>query len=167
MNNAEYIHHFASIDANVVIGHGTKIWHNSHISDGAQIGKNCIIGQNVFVGKGVKIGNGCKIQNNAQIFSGVTLEDNVFIAPNVTFTNTLIPRADKEQKNFVKTVVREGATIGAGAIIICGNDIGKRAFIAAGTVVTKSVYDHGFMRGNPGRIVGHVYSEDPLKISYF
>jgi len=161
-----FIHRTAGIDQDVEIGDGTKIWRFTHISKGVVIGKDCIIGEGVFIGKDVKIGDGCKIQNGSQIFSGVTLGNFVFIGPNVTFTNILRPRANIEQKGYVETYIKDGVTIGAGAVIICGNDIGKKAFIAAGTVVTKPVYNFGVMRGNPGKIVGRI-TEDDLKIRYY
>ena len=147
-----YKHETAVIDEPVEIGEGTKIWHFSHISVNAKIGNNVIIGQNVFIGKGVVIGNGCKIQNNVSVYEGVTLEDDVFIGPSVVFTNVKQPRANIEQKNnFLKTLVKKGATIGANATIICGNTIGKNSFIGAGSLVTKSVDDHSLVHSSPAR----------------
>jgi len=165
-NNPVYIDGTARVSNEAEIGDGTKIWHFTHISKGAKIGENVTIGGNVFIGKDVVIGDGCKIQNGAQIFSGVTLKDNVFIGPNVTFTNVLFPRADIEQKDYVKTEVGNGASIGAGAVIICGNNIGERAFIAAGSVVTRPVYNFGVVMGNPGRIVGKVPDDKSMHIHY-
>jgi len=145
-------HETAVIDEPVEIGKRTKIWHFSHISANAKIGNNVIIGQNVFVGKGVVIGNGCKIQNNVSVYEGVTLEDDVFIGPSVVFTNVKEPRANIEQKdNFLKTLVKKGATIGANATIICGNTIGENSFIGAGSLVTKNVNDQSLVHGIPAK----------------
>ena len=147
-------HETAVIDEPVEIGEGTKIWHFSHISANAKIGNNVIIGQNVFVGKGVVIGNGCKIQNNVSVYEGVTLEDDVFIGPSVVFTNVKEPRANIEQKNnFLQTLVKKGATIGANATIICGNTIGQNSFIGAGSLITKNVNDHSLVHGAPAKYI--------------
>ena len=152
-----YIHETAIIDENVEIGKGTKIWHFSHILENASIGKNCIIGQNVFIGKNVKIGNGVKIQNNVCLFNGVEIRDNVFIGPSVVFTNILNPRAFIDKKSeFLKTLVEEGATIGANCTIICGHTIGKFAFVGAGSVLTKPVKDFELWFGNPAQKRGMV-----------
>ena len=152
-----YIHETATIDENVEIGKGTKIWHFSHISENAIIGENCIIGQNVFIGKNVKIGNGVKIQNNVCLFDGVEIEDDVFIGPSVVFTNILNPRAFIDKKSeFLKTLVEQGATIGANCTIICGHIIGKFAFVGAGSVLTKSVKDFELWFGNPAQKKGMV-----------
>ena len=145
-------HETAVIDEPVEIGEGTKIWHFSHISTNAKIGNNVIIGQNVFVGKGVVIGNGCKIQNNVSVYEGVTLEDDVFIGPSVVFTNVKEPRANIKQKNnFLQTLVKKGATIGANATIICGNTLGENSFIGAGSLVTKNVNDQSLVHGIPAK----------------
>ena len=152
-----YIHESAIIDENVEIGKGTKIWHFSHILENASIGKNCVIGQNVFIGKNVKIGNGVKIQNNVCLFDGVEIKDDVFIGPSVVFTNILNPRAFINKKSeFLKTLVEEGATIGANCTIICGHTIGKFAFVGAGSVLTKSVKDFELWFGNPAKKRGMV-----------
>ena len=162
-----YIHPTARIDCNT-IEVGTKIWHYTHICSGVVIGKNCIIGQNVYIGPGVHIGSGCKIQNNAYIPAGVTIEEDVFIGPAVTFTNiSLIPRAFISKKDkFGETLVKKGASIGANATIICGNAIGEYAMVGAGTVLTKSVSNFGLVIGNPGLIVGKI-SKDGSDITYF
>ena len=150
-------HETAVIDEPVEIGEGTKIWHFSHISANAKIGNNVIIGQNVFVGKGVVIGNGCKIQNNVSVYEGVTLEDDVFIGPSVVFTNVKEPRANIEQKNnFLQTLVKKGATIGANATIICGNTLGENSFIGAGAVTSKDVPDYALIVGVPGKHIGWI-----------
>lgn len=152
-----YIHNTSILDENVSIGKGTKIWHFCHISENTIIGENCILGQNVFVGKNVKIGKSVKIQNNVSLFDGVEIEDDVFIGPSVVFTNVLNPRAFIEQKKqFVKTLVKKGATIGANSTIVCGNTIGEYALIGAGSVLTKSIPDYELWYGNPAQKKGMV-----------
>lgn len=154
-----YINKYAVVDDNVVIGEATKIWHFSHIQSGAKIGSHCVIGQNVNVGNNVQIGNYCKIQNNVSVYEGVTLEDYVFCGPSMVFTNVLDPRCKYPQvgaKFYLKTLVKEGASIGANATIVCGNTIGKSAFIGAGSVVTKDVPDFALVVGNPAKIIGWV-----------
>lgn len=146
------IHDTAVIDKGARIGKGTKIWHFCHVMGGAEIGKNCILGQNVFVGNNVRIGDGCKIQNNVSLYDGVVLRDNVFIGPSAVFTNVKYPRADIEQKdNFLKTYIGDGVTIGANATILCGVIIGDRAFIGAGSVVTKDILPETTVYGNPAK----------------
>lgn len=152
-----FIHPTSIIDENVKIGKGTKIWHFSHILRDTEIGENCTIGQNVMIGPDVKVGKGCKIQNNVSVYKGVVLEDYVFCGPSCVFTNVINPRAFIERKNeFKKTLVREGATIGANATIVCGITIGKYAFIGAGAVVTKNVPDYALVIGVPARQAGWV-----------
>lgn len=154
-----YINKYAVVDENVEIGEATKIWHFSHIQSGAKIGSHTIIGQNVNVGNNVRIGNYCKIQNNVSVYEGVTLEDYVFCGPSMVFTNVLDPRCKYPQvgaKYYLKTLVKEGASIGANATIVCGNTIGKSAFIGAGSVVTKDVPDFALVVGNPAKIIGWV-----------
>ncbi|MFC1517407.1 DapH/DapD/GlmU-related protein [Candidatus Margulisiibacteriota bacterium] len=149
----------AVIDKDVKIGQGTKIWHFSHIIKGTQIGENCRIGQNVVIGPNVKIGNSCKIQNNISIYGGVELEDYVFCGPSIVFTNILDPRCKYPQATpdkYKKTLVKEGASIGANATIVCGITIGKNAFIGAGSVVTKDVKDYRLVYGVPAREMGWV-----------
>lgn len=142
----------AIIDPTASVGNGTFVWHFSHIDRGAKVGNYCTIGQNVYVGKDVIIGDGCRIQNNVSIFSGVTLEDSVFIGPSAVFTNVKYPDAAIDQ-NFVSTLVRTGAVIGANATIICGNDIGHKAVVGAGAVVTRPVPDGATVVGNPARVI--------------
>ena len=158
MDNKKYfVHPSCYIDKPVKIGIGTKIWHFSHILQNTEIGNNCIIGQNCMIGPDVKIGNGCKIQNNVSIYKGVELEDNVFCGPSCVFTNVINPRAFIERKHeFKKTLVKEGATIGANATIVCGNTIGKYAMIGAGAVVTTDVEDYELYIGIPAKRVGWV-----------
>jgi len=147
-----FIHATSLVDNDVIIGEGTKIWHFSHISAHAIIGKNCIIGQNVFIGQGVTIGDGVKIQNNVSVYAGVTVEDDVFIGPSVVFTNVINPRAFIERKNeFLKTIIKKGASIGANSTLICGNNIGQYALIGAGSVVTKNINDFELWYGNPSK----------------
>lgn len=154
-----YINEYAVVDENVEIGEGTKVWHFSHIQKGARIGKYCVLGQNVNVGNNVTIGNYCKIQNNVSIYEGVTLEDYVFCGPSMVFTNILAPKCKYPQVGaefYVKTLVKEGASIGANATIVCGNTLGKHCLVGAGAVVTKDVPDYALVVGNPARIVGWV-----------
>ncbi len=153
-----FVHESSYIDDDVKIGKGTKIWHFCHIQRGAEIGENCSFGQNVNVSNHVKIGNGVKVQNNVSIYEGVELEDYVFCGPSMVFTNDLTPRAKypKGSAGYKKTLVKEGASIGANATIVCGNTIGRWAMIAAGAVVTKDVPDHALMAGIPARQVGWV-----------
>lgn len=156
---AEYfVHESSYIDDDVRIGKGTKIWHFSHILKGAEIGENCSLGQNVNVGNNVKIGNGCKLQNNVSVYEGVEMEDYVFCGPSMVFTNDLTPRAKypKGSAGYKKTLLREGATVGANATIVCGHNIGRWAMIAAGAVVTKNVKDHALMAGVPAKQIGWV-----------
>lgn len=150
-------HESAIVDENSVIGKGTKIWHFSHVLHGCVIGESCNIGQNVVIGPDVTIGNGCKIQNNVSIYKGVTLEDDVFCGPSMVFTNVINPRAHIRRMDEAKpTLVKQGATLGANCTIVCGHEIGRYAFIGAGSVVTHDVPDHALMVGNPAKQVGWV-----------
>jgi|HubBroStandDraft_1064217.scaffolds.fasta_scaffold00141_29 UDP-2-acetamido-3-amino-2,3-dideoxy-glucuronate N-acetyltransferase len=152
-----FIHETALVDDHVAIGAGTRIWHFSHILGGVRIGTSCTIGQNVMIGPRTSIGNGCKLQNNVSVYEGVTLEDEVFCGPSAVFTNVLTPRAQIERKaEFAPTLVRRGATIGANATILCGNEIGRWAMIGAGAVVTRDVPEFALMVGNPARRIGWV-----------
>ncbi|MBR4454211.1 MAG: N-acetyltransferase [Bacteroidales bacterium] len=148
-------HETAIIDEDCRIGDGTKIWHFSHIMSHCVIGENCNIGQNVVVSPDVVLGNNVKVQNNVSIYTGVICDDDVFLGPSMVFTNVINPRSAISRKNqYKKTHVGKGATIGANATIVCGHDIGKYAFIGAGTVVTKTVPDYALVVGNPSRQVG-------------
>lgn len=150
-----YRHETAVIDEGATIGEGSKIWHFSHIMPGARIGKDCNIGQNVFIANGVVLGNNVKVQNNVSIYEGVSCDDDVFLGPSMVFTNVMNPRSAVVRKNeYRKTHVGKGATIGANATIVCGNDIGAYAFIGAGAVVTKAVADFALFTGNPARQTG-------------
>lgn len=155
-NNHFFKHETAIIDKDAIIGNNTKIWHFSHIMK-AQIGENCILGQNVFVANNVKIGNAVKIQNNVSVFEGVEIEDDVFIAPSVVFTNVINPRSFIERKSeYKKTTIKKGATIGANATIVCGNEIGEYALVGAGSVVTKNIKKFALVVGNPAKQKGWV-----------
>ncbi|MFZ6033712.1 MAG: DapH/DapD/GlmU-related protein [Melioribacter sp.] len=163
-----YINEYAVVDDNVEIGEGTKIWHFSHVQSGAKIGKYCVLGQNVNVGNNVIIGNYVKIQNNVSVYEGVTLEDYVFCGPSMVFTNIKDPRSKYPQvgsQYYIKTLVKEGASLGANCTIICGITIGRYAFVGAGAVVTKDVPDYGLVVGNPAKLVGWV-SEAGVKLKF-
>jgi len=161
-----FAHDTAVIDPGCSIGNGTRIWHFSHIMPGCRIGENCTIGQNVVVSPEVVLGNNVKVQNNVSIYTGVVCEDDVFLGPSMVFTNVINPRsAISRRSEFAKTTVRQGATIGANATIICGHDIGMYAFIGAGAVVTKSVPDYALVAGNPARQIGWM-SEAGYKLAF-
>jgi UDP-2-acetamido-3-amino-2,3-dideoxy-glucuronate N-acetyltransferase len=166
MSQLYFAHDTAVIDDGCQIGKGTKIWHFSHIMSGCIIGKRCNIGQNVVVSSGVTLGKNVKVQNNVSIYTGVTCEDDVFLGPSMVFTNVTNPRSAIIRRNkYEKTVVEKGATIGANATIVCGNNIGKFAFIGAGAVVTKKVPAYALMVGNPARQTGWM-SEYGHKLSF-
>ena len=156
MNKKDYFVHPSSfIDDPCKIGKGTKIWHFSHIMKNSTIGNNCNIGQNVVISPSVKLGNNVKIQNNVSVYTGVICEDDVFLGPSMVFTNVINPRSAVIRKDeYMQTRVKKGASIGANATIICGNDIGKFAFIGAGAVVTKEVPDYALVVGNPSKNIG-------------
>jgi len=168
LNEKYFVHESSYIDENVEIGEGTKIWHFSHVQSGAKIGRYCVLGQNVNIGNNVIIGNYVKIQNNVSVYEGVILEDYVFCGPSMVFTNVIDPRSKYPQVGsqfYIKTLVKEGATLGANCTIICGNTIGKFAFIGAGAVVTKDVPDYALVVGNPARLIGWV-SESGQKLEF-
>ncbi len=150
-----FAHETAVIDQGAIIGKGSRIWHFSHIMTGAKLGENCNLGQNVLVSTDVVLGNNVKVQNNVSIYTGVICEDDVFLGPSMVFTNILNPRSAVVRKDqYVTTLVRKGATIGANATIICGSEIGRFAFIGAGALVTKDVKPYSLVVGSPARHVG-------------
>jgi UDP-2-acetamido-3-amino-2,3-dideoxy-glucuronate N-acetyltransferase len=166
MEKEFYAHETAVIDEGCTIGKGTKIWHFSHIMKDSVIGEKCNIGQNVVVSPGVRLGNNVKVQNNVSIYTGVICEDDVFLGPSMVFTNIINPRSAVIRRDlYVKTMVRRGASIGANATIICGNEIGEYALIGAGAVITKDVKPFALVVGNPGRQTGWV-SEYGHKLSF-
>ncbi len=150
-------HESAQVDEGARVGRGTRIWHFSHVMAGAEIGENCSLGQNVFVARNVKIGNRVKIQNNVSVYEGVVLEDYVFCGPSAVFTNVRTPRSAfprNTSEQYLRTLVKKGATIGANATILCGVTIGEWAFVAAGAVVTRDVPPYALMAGVPARRMG-------------
>jgi len=150
-----FAHETAVIDERCQIGEGTKIWHFSHIMSDCKIGDNCNLGQNVVVSPGVVLGKNVKVQNNVSIYTGVTCEDDVFLGPSMVFTNVINPRsAVNRRSEYLKTTVGKGATIGANATVVCGNDIGRYAFIGAGAVITKSINPYELWVGNPAKRIG-------------
>ena len=156
-DNSPMIHESAFVDQPSEIGAGTKIWHFCHVLPNTRIGRDCSFGQNVMAGPDVTIGDSCKIQNNVSIYKGVTLEDRVFCGPSCVFTNVLTPRAGVERKDeFAPTLVREGASIGANATVVCGTTVGRYCLIAAGAVVTRDVPDFALMAGVPAKRIGWV-----------
>jgi len=157
MSTNYFAHPTAVIDNNCEIGEGSKIWHFSHIMSSCKIGANCNIGQYVVVSPQVILGNNVKVQNNVSIYTGVICDDDVFLGPSMVFTNVINPRSAIDRKNkYMQTKVGKGATIGANATIVCGNNIGKYAFIGAGAVVTKEVKSYALVVGNPARQTGWV-----------
>ena len=152
-----FSHETAIIDEGCVIGENTKIWHFSHIMFDSVIGKNCNIGQNVVISPDVILGSNVKVQNNVSIYTGVVCEDDVFLGPSMVFTNIINPRSAIIRRNdYMSTIVKKGASIGANATIVCGNNIGKFSFIGAGAVVTKEVQDYSLVVGNPSKHIGWV-----------
>jgi UDP-2-acetamido-3-amino-2,3-dideoxy-glucuronate N-acetyltransferase len=151
------IHESSYVDPGAVLGEGTRVWHFCHIMSGSEIGEHCSLGQNVFVARGVRIGNHVKIQNNVSIYEGVILEDYVFCGPSMVFTNVRTPRSAfprNKSEDYLPTLVKKGASIGANVTIVCGITVGEWAFVAAGAVVTRDVPAYGLIAGVPGRIVG-------------
>jgi UDP-2-acetamido-3-amino-2,3-dideoxy-glucuronate N-acetyltransferase len=149
------VHPTAVVEEGALLGFGTKVWHFAHVREGAIVGADCVIGKDVYIDSGALVGARVKIQNGVSVYCGVTLEDDVFVGPHVTFTNDLHPRS-QGLWDLVPTFVRRGASLGAHATIVCGVDIGPYAMVAAGAVVTCDVPPHGLVRGNPGRLAGFV-----------
>ena len=157
MSSDYFRHPTAVVDEGAEIGAGTKIWHFAHILPGTKIGERCVISQNVMIGPKVTVGNGCKIQNNVSLYEGVTLEDDVFCGPSMVFTNVLLPRAFvNRREEFLPTLIKKGASIGANATIVCGNTIGSYAMVGAGAVVTRDVEDYALVLGAPAKRIGWV-----------
>lgn len=151
-----YVHPTAVVDKTAIIGDGTKVWHFVHIRENAEIGMRCVLGHSVYVDKEVKIGNGVKLENRATVYRGVRIEDKVFVGPHVTFTNDLYPRSFSIDWRIVPTLVGEGASIGAGTVVMCGVTIGEYAMIGAGSVVTNDVPSYAIAYGNPAEVRGFV-----------
>ncbi|MBR4738680.1 MAG: N-acetyltransferase [Bacteroidales bacterium] len=152
-----YVHESSYVDDDVTIGEGTKVWHFCHLQRGARIGRHCSLGQNVNVGNNVRVGNGVRIQNNVSLYEGVKLEDNVFCGPSCVFTNVVTPRAHFPVHGvYAKTLVKEGASLGANSTVVCGHTVGRSAMVAAGAVVTKDVKDYALVAGVPARQIGWV-----------
>ena len=155
MSNNYFAHETAVIDKGARIGEGTKIWHFSHVMPDAKIGEKCNIGQNVVISPGVILGKNVKVQNNVSIYTGVICEDDVFLGPSMVFTNIVNPRSAVNRRDqYLETIVKKGASIGANATVVCGNNIGEYAFIGAGAVVTKDVPSYALVVGNPARQTG-------------
>jgi len=149
------IPHTSVVDKTAIIGEGTRVWNFVHVRENAEIGKDCVLADYVYVGRGVKIGNRVKLENRATVYEGVTIEDKVFVGPHVTFTNDLYPRSFKDCE-FMPTIVKEGSSIGARTVIVCGISIGEYALIGAGSVITENIPPHALAYGNPARIRGFV-----------
>jgi UDP-2-acetamido-3-amino-2,3-dideoxy-glucuronate N-acetyltransferase len=150
-----FVHESSYVDEGAEIGAGTKIWHFCHVMPRAQIGEQCNIGQNVLVSSDVQLGRNVKIQNNVSLYTGVIIEDDVFLGPSMVFTNVMNPRSHVNRKDeYMRTVVKRGASIGANATVVCGTTIGRYAFVGAGSVVTRDVPDYALVHGNPARVRG-------------
>ena len=155
IHSTVFIHESAIVDEGATIGSESRVWHFVHICSGAVIGKKCSMGQNVFIGNKVIIGDDCKIQNNVSVYDNVTLEDGVFCGPSMVFTNVYNPRSFVDRKSeYMPTLIKTGATLGANCTIVCGNTVGKYAFVGAGSVVNKDVPDYALMVGVPARQIG-------------
>ena len=161
-----FVHESSYVDEPCQIGKGTKIWHFSHVMKNSIIGENCNIGQNVVVSPDVQLGNNVKVQNNVSVYTGVVCEDDVFLGPSMVFTNVINPRSGVIRKDeYMQTIVKKGASIGANTTMVCGNNIGKYAFVGAGAVVTKEVPDYALVVGNPSRQIGWM-SEYGIKLNF-
>lgn len=157
MNKSDvFIHPSANVHASALISDGTKVWINVQIRENVEIGVDCIISKDVYIDHAVSIGNRCKIQNSVSVYNGVTIRDDVFVGPNVTFTNDKVPRAFNLEWKITHTLIESGASIGANATIICGITIGEYAMVAAGSVVTRDVPPYTLVMGNPARPVSKI-----------
>ncbi len=155
MGGSYTAHETAIVDEGATIGEGTRIWHWVHVCGGARIGARCSFGQNVFIASRVRIGDNVRIQNNVSVYDDVTLEDDVFCGPSMVFTNVINPRAHVSRKDeYLKTLVKRGASLGANSTIVCGNTIGEYAFVGAGAVVTRDVPAYALVVGTPARRIG-------------
>jgi len=148
--------HTSVVDKSALIGEGTRVWNFVHVRENAEIGKECVIADYVYVGRGVKVGNSVKLENRATVYEGVTIEDKVFVGPHVSFTNDFFPRSLSTEWKILQTHVKEGASIGAGTVIICGTTIGEYSLIGAGSVITRNIPPHALAYGNPARIRGFI-----------
>lgn len=152
-----FVHETAFVEEGSVIGAGTKVWHGAQVRKGARVGKNCVIGKNAFIDEGAVIGDNCKVQNNVNVYKGVTLEDNVFLGPNSTTTNDLHPRANKQGGfKVTTTLIKKGASVGAGAVIVCGVTLGEYCMAGARAIVTHDVEPFALVVGNPAKKIGSV-----------
>lgn len=152
-----FVHESSYVDDGAVIGEGTKVWHFTHVMPGARIGEKCVLGQNVNVGSMAVLGDRVKVQNNVSIYDDVVIEDDVFCGPSCVFTNVINPRAFVERKlEYLRTLVKKGASIGANATIVCGVTLGEYCFVGAGSVVTKDVPAYALVHGNPARVRGWI-----------
>ena len=158
-----YIHPTAIINSTKKIGSGTKIWVNAQIRENVSIGKKCIISKDVYIDKNVKVGNFCKIQNGASIYDGVTISNNVFVGPHVCFTNDKVPRAFNKKWKITKTIINDGASIGANSTIVCGVELGEYSMVGAGSVVTKNVEPKTLVYGNPAKFIKKFKNESTFK----
>ncbi|MGB3368836.1 MAG: acyltransferase [Acidaminobacteraceae bacterium] len=155
--NDYFVHESSYVDEPCKIGSGTNIWHFSHIMKDVEIGNKCNIGQNVVISPNVILGNNVKIQNNVSVYTGVVCEDDVFLGPSCVFTNVINPRSHVNRKSeYKQTIIKKGASIGANATIVCGNDIGRYSFVGAGAVVTKNIFDFALVIGNPAKQIGWI-----------
>ena len=150
-----FVHPSSFVDEGATVGKGSKIWHFCHVMPGAVLGERCNVGQNCVIMPGTKLGTNCKLQNNVSIYEGVELEDDVFCGPSMVFTNIQTPRSHVNRRGeYVRTLVKQGASIGANATVVCGHTLGRFSFVGAGAVVTKDVKDHALVVGNPARQIG-------------
>jgi UDP-2-acetamido-3-amino-2,3-dideoxy-glucuronate N-acetyltransferase len=146
-----FVHETAIVENGASLGAGSSVWHHAHVRTGSSVGAGSVLGKNVFIDAGVSVGERCKIQNNVSVYSGVTIEADVFVGPSATFTNDLVPRAFNAGWKRTDTLVRHGASIGANATVVCGNELGEFSMVAAGAVVTRDVAPHSLVVGHPAR----------------